>query len=342
MMTTTVPHDLQPAWDLAGAQVQAKALEVALQKRLFEALVEPQAIADIAKKSALTSSKARVWLELLWSMGYLEKQSEDHFSIGAITRRYLLVDAPQSCAQAVLFRLRALRQFSEQFEAILDSETTSASASDISPAWAQAAKAQIFEEQRAVTVPALERILSRYKAFQLDLNTPIHCLDLGAGAGLVSIALTQHFQNATGVAFDFPTTADVARQHIAEAGFSDRLAVQSGNLNENYPTGQFDLIWCSSVLHFLDRPQQVLQRIAASLAPKGYLLLLHAEQTFDIPQSVKILPFYTPMTMKGNYLPQADELPEALSVLGVKVLQSEWLHDFPMAPIRFYLCQKEA
>ena len=340
-MTATMSHDLQPAWDLAGTQVQAKALEAALQRRLFEALTEPQAIADIAKKLVLSSSKTRIWLELLWSMGYLEKQPEDHFSIGAITRRYLLVGAPQSCAQAVLFRLRALRQFSEQFEAILDSEATITSASDISPAWAQAAKAQIFEEQRAVTVPALERILTRYKALQLDPKKPIHCLDLGAGAGLVSIALLKHFQNATGVAFDFPATVDVAKQHIAEAGFSDRLAVQSGNLNENYPTGQFDLIWCSSVLHFLDRPQQVLQRIAASLAPKGYLLLLHAEQTFDIPQSVKILPFYTPMTMKGNYLPQADELPEALSVLGVKVLQSEWLHDFPMAPIRFYLCQKE-
>ncbi|WP_417553070.1 class I SAM-dependent methyltransferase [Marinomonas fungiae] len=342
MMTATLPHDLQPAWDVAGAQVQARALEIALQKHLFEALIEPQTVETIAKKLALTSSKTQVWLELLWSMDYLEKRDDRCFVIRPMTRRYLLVGAAQSCAQAVLFRLQTLRQFGEQFESLLSNEATAASTSDISPAWAQAAKAQIFEEQRAVTVPALERILSRYKALEFDPNKPLHCLDLGAGAGLISITLLQHFQNATGVAFDFPATADVAKQHIAEAGLSRRLAVQSGNLNEDYPTGQFDLIWCSSVLHFMDRSQQVLQRIAASLAPKGYLLLLHAEHSSDQQQAAKVLPFYTPMMMKGNYLPQTDELSQQLKAVGLRVLQSEWLLDFPMAPVRFYLCQKEA
>ncbi|SBT16897.1 Ubiquinone biosynthesis O-methyltransferase [Marinomonas gallaica] len=340
MMTATIPHDLQPAWDLAGAQVQAKALEVALQKRLFEVLIEPQTVEAIAQKLALTSNKVSVWLELLWSMGYLEKLEESHFGISVTTQRYLLVDATQSCAQAVLFRLQTLRQFGEQFESLLSNDATTASTSDISPAWAQAAKAQIFEEQRAVTVPALERILSRYKALDFDPNKPLHCLDLGAGAGLISITLLQHFQNATGVAFDFPATADVAKQHIAEAGLSKRLAVQSGNLNEDYPTGQFDLIWCSSVLHFMDRPQQVLQRIAASLAPKGYLFLLHAEHSSDQQQAAKVLPFYTPMMMKGNYLPQTEDLSRQLKSVGLQVLQSEWLLDFPMAPVRLYLCQK--
>lgn len=342
MMTATMPHDLQPAWDLAGASVQAKALETALKKQLFEALVEPQSIESIAKKLALTSYKAQAWLELLWSMGYLESREDGCFMISLMTRRYLLLGAEQSCAQAVLFRLQTLRQFGEQFESILDSEVTTASTSDISPAWAQAAKAQIFEEQRAVTVPALERLLSRYKAFELDLNKSLHCLDLGAGAGLISMALMQHFPNATGVAFDFPATTDVAKQHIDEAGLSERLTVQSGNLNEDYPTGQFDLIWCSSVLHFMDHPQQVLQRIAASLAPAGYLLLLHAEHSSDQQQAANVLPFYTPMVMKGNYLPQSEELPQQLEAVGLQVVQSEWLQDFPMAPVRLYLCQKEA
>ena len=341
-MTVSMTHELQPAWNLAGAQVQAKALEIALQERLFEHFIEPQTVANISSKLALTFSKASAWLELLWSMGYLEKTNENLFRNSSIAQRYLLADTAQSCAQAVLFRLQTLRKFSEEFDSILKDQEPVSPVGDMGAAWAKAATAQIFEEQRAVTVPALEHILSRFPELAFESTARPHFLDLGAGAGLISIALMQRFQQATGVAFDFPATVDVAKQHITEAGLNTRLSIQSGNLNTDYPTGQFDLIWCSSVLHFLERPALLLQRIAASLVPSGYLLLLHAEQAPEPQRSRQVLPFYTPMVMRGSYLPKVTDLPQQLAALGLNVLQSEWVESFPMAPVKLYLCRKEA
>lgn len=340
-MIEFIQHDLQNAWDLAGSQVKAKALEIALEKALFDKLLEPKPSDDIAHLMHLSVGRIQPWLDLLWSMGYLSKTDSGDYVASALAQRYLVQRAEHSCAQAVLFRLQTLQRFCGQFDALLEAtEPVASTPIDMGPAWAQAAKAQIFEEQRAVTVPALRRLFDTVSALDIPNSQALHCLDLGAGAGLISIALMQRFPQATGVAFDFPETAQVAQANIHHAGLEERLAVQSGNLNHTFPMGQFDLIWCSSVLHFLDDRERVLQQIATSLNPNGLLLLLHAEHSPNASQSAQVLPFYVPMMMKGNYLPSAGEVPEWLKSVGLELIHSEDVTDFPMAPVRLHCFRK--
>ena len=334
-------HELQKFWDLAGSQVKIKALEVALSRSLFDLLLEPCSIEEIAHKLAMPSTNIKGWIDLLWSMGCVDTAIDNKYITSALAKRYMTSVSAMDCSQALQFRFQTLRHFTEQFEALLYvPKNRNALSSAMAPLWAKAAKAQIFQEQRAVTVPALDRILDRVLNVTIAEETPLHFLDLGGGPGLVALSLARRFPNSTGVLFDFPETVKVAYKNIMEEGVEHRIEVQAGDLNKQSPNSQFDLIWCSSVLHFLDDATEAIKRISALLKPNGILLILHAEQTAEKKQCEGVLPFYLPMVMKGNYLPKQGEIAALLDQNGLDVLQSEEITDFPMAPVKLYCGRK--
>jgi ubiquinone/menaquinone biosynthesis C-methylase UbiE len=340
-MTKLDCHELQTFWDLAGSQVKIKALEVALSRSLFDVLLEPCSIEEIAHKLAIPSANIKGWIDLLWSMGCVDTAVDNKYITSALAKRYMTSVSAMDCSQALQFRFQTLRHFTEQFEALLYvSKNHTALSSAMAPLWAKAAKAQIFQEQRAVTVPALDRILDRVLNVTIAAETPLHFLDLGGGPGLVALSLARRFPNSTGVLFDFPETAKVAYKNVIAEKLEHRIEVQSGDLNKQSPNGQFDLIWCSSVLHFLDDANAAIKRISALLKPNGILLILHAEQTAEKKQCEGVLPFYLPMVMKGNYLPKQGEIAALLDQNGLDVLQSEEITDFPMSSVWLYCGRK--
>lgn len=342
-MTVSNGHELQGFWDLAGSQVKMKALEIALSKSLFDELLEPCSIEKIAQKLTMSSTNIKVWLDLLWSMSCVDKVNDDEYVASALAKRYMTSCSLLDCSQSLQFRFQTLRHFTEQFEALLHvSENREILPSAMGPLWASAAKAQIFQEQRAVTVPALQRIFNRVLAVDIAEKEALHFLDLGGGPGLVALSLARRFPNSTGVLFDFPETAKVAYDNIVAEGVEHRIEVQLGDLNQQSPNGQFDLIWCSSVLHFLDDATSAIKRISALLKPNGILLILHAEQTAEKKQCEGVLPFYSPMVMKGSYLPKQGEIAALLQQNGLDVLQSEEITDFPMAPVWLHCGRKKA
>ena len=63
-----------------------------------------------------------------------------------------------------------------------------------------------------------------------------------------------------GCVFDWPETVAVAAANIAHAQLSHRLEILGGD---------YDLIWCSSVLHFVPDMTAALRKIHAALTPGG-------------------------------------------------------------------------
>jgi hypothetical protein len=95
-MTLLQHHELQPFWDLAGVQVKIKALEIALSKSLFDLLLSPSTVEEVAYHesfvSSLNAKNTEIWLDLLWSMGCLEKTVEEkaQYSTSEMAKRYLV------------------------------------------------------------------------------------------------------------------------------------------------------------------------------------------------------------------------------------------------------------
>ena len=339
-MIVDAPHPLQPFWDLAAAPIQARALELALMHRLFDRLTPPRTAAEVARALDLDMNATAAWLDLLWSMGLLTRRApvlptaEAEFGVAALAAGYFREDSATSCAQAWQYRAGMLARVATQMETLLckGPPPRAATADRSAGTWAQAARVQIGQEQRAISVPAVVR-----QILTLD-GLPEHgrLLDAGGGPGHVAIALVHALPGWRGTVCDEPDTARVAQENIGAAGLTERLDARACDLNRDEIGAGYDLIWCSSVLHFIQEPQALLRRMADALNPGGRLLLAHAELPDDAALAARVLPFYTPLRLRGNVLPRAGEIPAAMQAAGLRHVQALGRLAFPLGPVWVY------
>lgn len=100
-------------------------------------------------------------------------------------------------------------------------------------------------------------------------------LDVGGGKGAWVSALGQAHPGLSLQLFDLPPVADLAREHLAQAGLSHRVAIHGGSFaHDPLPTGA-DLVTLLRVAH--DHPDHVVRVLLSSihdaLPPGGTLLL---------------------------------------------------------------------
>lgn len=341
-MTFETRHPLQPYWNAAAAPLQAQALGQAIEYGLFDALArEPASAAEVAQRLALEPRATALWLDLLWTMALLQR----HVGLAAQAPRYLAApvalqffaaQASQPCAQAWRYRAELLGAMAANWPDLLREGVRPQGPAAPRGSWAQAARIQIGQEQTAVTVPAVLRLLAGLPA----LPRQGRFLDLGGGPGHVAIALAQALPQWQGEVWDEPETAAVAQENIVRAGLQARLSARGCDLNRDLPGSGYGLIWCSAVLHFLADPQAALTAMARALAPGGRLLLAHAEMPDDPALAALVLPFYGALRLRGHYLPQAGDLAQGMRQAGLQAVECLGRCDFPMAPVWIYMGQR--
>lgn len=118
---------------------------------------------------------------------------------------------------------------------------------------------------------------------------------------------------------------------------SDRLSAVSELSTEE----RFDIIWCSSFLHFVADPAQTLSELYRRLNPGGVLISAHA-RLGDNPQQVsRVLPFFLPLMMRGKHVFHHDRLATLLANAGFRI-EDGGEQPFPMAPLHVHLAFREA
>lgn len=336
-------HELRRWWDLAVAPVQAEGLRLAVELGVLDALVEPAGAAALAQRLQLHPVGTAHLLELLWSMGVLEHQGHGRhngdadgiYRLDAGARAYLTQGAELSCAKAWLFRLRSMRGFVDSLgEHVRHGPGVPKLplSADHGPSggaaqWAAAARVQIAQEQRAVTAPAAVEVMRRLPEFQQAQRL----LDLGGGPGLVAIALAQQRPQLQGVVFDFPETVAVAAENILARGLGPRLSTRGGSLATDDIGSDHDLIWCSSVLHFVPDIEAALRKILAALRPGGVLVAVHAELPREQGEACSVVPWYLPLRMLGRHVTHEGELAAAMARAGFVRIEQFACGQFPMA-----------
>jgi len=322
---------------MAVAPIKTRALQLALDRDLFTRLSTPTSAAALAAELQLSPPHAALWLELLWSMQVLSRSSTEPFEYvtSVLAQRYLLSTSGQYCAQAWHYRAGFLAAIADQLPHFVEHGRPTAplpAASGGAGTWAQAAQVQIGQEQRAVSVPLAISLLERHQV----LSPGMRFLDLGGGPGWLAIELARRCNTASGVVFDLADTVAVASSNIDACQLGERLSVMAGDLDQDGIGEGYDLIWCSSVLHFLRDPAGAVVRMQRALRPGGSLFIVHAESNGLPGHDLRVLPFYLPMRLRGNYLPGSGELQQLLQQAGFKHLQQEVVQGFPMAPLTLY------
>lgn len=333
-------HSLQPYWDLQLAGLGADALQLAIECQLFNRLQDYQTPRQVAADLAMNESATGYFLELLWSLGMLERdgQTPERYRNHPTSEQYLRSDANDYCGDALLFRQRMLRQTGSLLSGYLYGSIAASPATtqDVAMAWANAARLQIAQEQRAVTTQvacALVERLPEYAKIE-------RLLDLGGGPGLVAIALAESQPRLQGVVFEYPATAEVAQKNIRQAGLEHRLKTVGGDLNHDEIGSGFDLIWCSSVLHFVDDLEHMLQRLHTALRPGGVLICCQAEVPDQLQAAARVLPYYLHMRLQGRHVLAHGELAKRLRQTGFSSVEQFDEVRFPVTPVSAVIARK--
>lgn len=348
-------HPLQRYWDLAAAPIQAEALNAALALGIFEHLAEPGSPDELAVRFGLNSRNTAHLLELLWGMGLLERSarpaldriggSDPVYGLAEVGRTYFLAASPAWSGDAWRYREARLRQAA----GLLQEQVRQGAQPDGQPVidhvakqWATAARGQLTQDQHAATVPAALEIMARVPEFATATNL----LDLGGGPGWVAIELARRQRGLCGVVFDFPEAVAVATENIAASGLADRLSVLGGDLAVDaigsVGGGDYDLVWCSSVLHFVPDTEAVLGKILAALRPGGALICAHAEIGDEPAAAAGVLQYYLPMLMQGRHVGHRGDMAAALRRLGFCRIETFACGLFPMAPLQVVVARKES
>lgn len=333
-------HPLQACWNLQLSGLGADALQAALDCALFDHLHDFTRAADVAEHLALDPHSTELILELLWSLALLERDPQrlGYYRNLPVAAQHLHSGARDYCGDALGFRHRVLRQTGSQLSDYLRNGASRAvstpSASGL--AWANAARLQIAQEQRAVTREVACALLERLPEFRHVQRL----LDLGGGPGLVAIALAEALPDLHGVVFEYPETAAVAADNIHQAGLQQRLSAQGGDLNADDIGSGFDLIWCSSVLHFVDDLPATLGRLHAALRPGGLLVCCQAEVPRERHAAAQVLPYYLHMRLQGRHVLDEGELAARLQQAGFCGVQQLTGLRFPVTPVNAVIARR--
>lgn len=108
-----------------------------------------------------------------------------------------------------------------------------------------------------------------------DLARGGRVLDVHSGGGRWLIAMAQRFAKVepVGVEFEADSVARALR-NVEEAGLSDRIRIEHGDVSAPGHEGEFRLAYFQYALHSLPDPPAALRAAWAALEPEGWLLVL--------------------------------------------------------------------
>ncbi|MCW5221498.1 class I SAM-dependent methyltransferase [Verminephrobacter aporrectodeae subsp. tuberculatae] len=333
-------HPLQGCWDLALASVKARALDAAIQRGIFGFLKNPATAEALAEFGRLDPVNTGHLLDLLWSMGVLTRRAGVGrawvYGVDPKLAAFLVPGEEGYCGDALAHRLRSLRQFGAQLPGLLGAGAHAPQAPQAA-GWAQAAEVQIGQEQGAVTAAAALACVGRLQG----LGGARRFLDLGGGPGKVAVALAGAHPQWQGVVFDLPETAGVAQRIILRAGLGQRLESRGGDIGRDRIGAGYDLVWCSSVLHFLPEWPGVIAKIRDALVPGGYFVSVHAELPSERDAAARVLPYYLPLLMRGRRVWPQGAMVDRMRELGFESITSAALSYFPLAPAQVVIGRRQ-
>lgn len=254
---------------LPYAAVKWELLKTAIQLNIFDCLSMPVTSDDVASVLATHPSNTECFLDALVALGCLSK-SHGLYGNTFVAERYLTRGKETSLGDCLLF----LDGWNEpvfhggMLRLVKDGPPPPQNMADES-LWETGARVSIN-----LSRVGRAQMLASYISALPEFPTFTKMLDLGAGPGVMGIAVAAAHPSLQCVLFDRPAVAGVADEVIAEYGMEGRVETLRGDYM-NDPIGDgYDLIMANFTLHFCrDRLDAVVTKIYDAINPGGIFLV---------------------------------------------------------------------
>jgi hypothetical protein len=118
------------------------------------------------------------------------------------------------------------------------------------------------------------QMIARHVSMLPEFGSFTKILDLGAGPGIMGIAVTAVHPSLKCVLFDQPAVSKVATEVIAEYGMEDRVTVKGGNYMEDDFGTDYEFVMANFTLNFYrDRLGEIMRKVLGALKPGGIFMV---------------------------------------------------------------------
>ncbi|MFK5952746.1 MAG: class I SAM-dependent methyltransferase [Desulfobacterium sp.] len=312
--------------ELPYIAIRWEVVKTALLISLFDHMSESQSASDIAARVECDAKNTEYLLNALTALGYVHKE-DGLFCNTEQTEHFLTSRGDTGLAESLLafdkwnepaLNGRMLKLIKEG--APLSQDMVS------EQVWADSARKSI-NSSRCGRAQEIARLLSVLP----DFNQWQKILDIGAGPGLIGIAVAAAHPTLECYLFDRPVVIDVAQEVIKEYGMEDRVKTMSGDYSVD-PLGEgYDAIIASYTLNFYNENEKlapIMEKCFAALNPGGNLIIfsdgLSAEKTEPADMVISWLPT---ALMGQDFSFEEDVLPQAMLAAGFASVRTKTLTD---------------
>lgn len=245
MTTPTAPVTPERIMQFAWGYAPTLAIEAALQHRVFDILDEsPKTLDEIVTASGASERGLRAILNALVGLDFLRRDG-DKYTLAPESAAFLVSTKPSF--QGGMFKhtsKQLLPNWLQLNEIVRTGEPArSVNSEDDGSEFFKAFVHDIFP----LSYPAAQVL-----AAQLALGNregDVHVLDIAAGSGVWSIALTQSAPNVVATAFDWEGVLPATQAMVERFGLLERYTFLPGDLNTTPFGSGYDVATLGHILH---------------------------------------------------------------------------------------------
>lgn len=255
---------------LAFGYWQSQVLFAAVTTGVFEALADgPLPAKEVGDRCALGADPVQRLLDAAVAQRLLSRSADGEYANTAHTQRLLTSSSPDSVVRWTKVMARWYEPWGDITRALRDGGSVEDRALRLSEDPEYVADFILgMHQYNARSADALAASVDRRGARTL--------IDVGGGAGTYSIAFARAWEGLRCEVVDLEGVLPLARETVATAGLSDRIAVRAGDYYADpFGAGDADIVLLSNVLH-QESPEacvDILRRAGAALAPRGRVLV---------------------------------------------------------------------
>lgn len=318
-----VSLSFEPLTRMLYGAIPAQLFLTAIERKIFSQLTEPMSAESLAGQLQMHPQSAPPFLDALAANDLLHKR-DGCYQNTPLADAFLVEGRPTYLGDVFVNLTEYMRPALEALSAL--AREGRVPPTDSSPPSSPAREAEIYGNYqragRAQQAAAIIRQLPEFPGMR-------KMLDLGAGAGLIGLAIVAAHPTMTGVLFDRPEVVQVARRFTREYELEDRVATVGGDYTTDPIGDGYDLVWTSYALNFQHGDlEPIMRKIHAALKPGGIFVSLAEGLTHERTKPAMLVNSMLAHSLAGRDLVfEEGEIAQAMLLAGFRSVHSRQVED---------------